>query len=625
MGGATLDWFLIQPKLKDIEADVLLLLDCCFGAQAARGRNVPSRVELLAASAMGVQAPPPGPKSFTNALIQELQRSADSPGGITISELHRRLCQKSTGLLQTPFHVDLGPGTRKSIRLRPLKPRALEDIDAAEGTQLTLQVTLRDIINKTAIPLIVQWLKHDAPPIVSRMTVENIISKSEKVQQFIFEPSPQASSALSMESFELSAKKKILEAWTTFATLVAKAEFIIPTTPVKNEGPVAFGAAVSERADVAFARELEMKWSKLMETIKEVVMGTDRLLDRDYLTEVTENASTDDIGLIALLKMRLMALSATTDANSTAEDSNIARALQPHTQPPPLAPFNHPELGSVLVEYKGTCKGDIALAKQSDQRVRQLADILSLSKPEEFRALACLSSFQSPDHSQYCLAFAVPQGCLSIPTSLQDVISKLKGTERPTLGQRFSIAFKIAQAVANWHRVGWVHQSVASYNVMLFASQQSKEKLDFSSPYLCGFEYARPNAGPSHPRYVENFSVAVYCHPDRQGVPSSQHRKRHDLYSLGVVLLEIGLWRPMKELFPPSKYVRVTPVEMKETLLKNARARLAHYMGTSYAQAVITCLTGEFQVNVDDESESRLTAAFSKMVINGLSRGVEID
>lgn len=623
VGGPTLDWFLIQPKLRNSDADVLLLLDCCFGAQAARGREVPSRVELLSASAMGVQAPPPGPKSFTTALIRELKDAAKSPLGITILELHRRLSQRSAGLLQTPFHVDLGTGTRRSIRLKSSKLCSTVDTDDAVGPQLTLRVTLRDIITKTSLPLIVQWLKHEAPPIVSRMTVEKVVSKTEKVQKFIFDDS-RGRTALSIDSLELPAKDEIFQAWTAFAMLVAKAELIMSTDGSSHKDSM-FRRESSERADVAFVNELDIQLSELMETIKETVMGTNKLFNKDYLLEVTQNKLSDDLGLTNLLRMRLMALFPDTESDVIDERPETDEDSKSNSGLVSLVPQSLPELGPVLVEYKGSSVGDTAVAKLSNQRVRQLADLLSVSKPEEFRALTCLKSFQLSDHSRYCLAFAIPEGCLGMPSSLRDIIYKSKASDRPSLGQRFGIAFKIARAVANWHRVGWVHQSVASHNVIFFYTEQHKSRLDFLSPYLCGFEYARPNAAPSHPRYVENFDIAVYCHPERQGLPSKQHRKRHDLYSLGVVLLEIGLWRPMSDLFPTSKRIRLTPAEMKDTLLRNARARLAHYMGTSYARAVITCLTGEFRVKLDDESESQLSSAFNKMVISALSRGVGID
>lgn len=626
VGGPTLDWFVIQPKLSHSEADVLLLLDCCFGAQAARGRQIPSRVELLAASAMGVKALPPGPRSFTAALLKELKDVPNSTLGITVSELHRRLCHRNADLLQTPVHVDLGSGTRKSIKLKQLNAGSIIAAEEVKGPQLNLQVTLRDVITKASLPTIINWLKHDAPPIVSRMTVQSLVSTTEKVQKFIFSDEGQGRGPLSVNSLENSAKNDILQAWEAFASLLARAELILHTDRIGSNDST-LNIAPTEREDVSLIKELNTRLSELLEIIKETLLRSEKLFDREYLLQLTDNASPDDLGLTELLKMRLMALFPETQSSYAEEDTILQPAIPASIGVTSIVPGDLPDLGLVLIEYKGASEGDAAVARQANLRVKQLANLLSASKPEEFRALKCLKSFQLPDQSGYGLAFAIPEGCLAQPTPLSDLIRTMPTTQRPSLGQRFNIAFKLAQAVGNWHRVGWVLQSIATHNVILFKRQngEGSPTLALTSPYLCGFEYSRPNAAPSHPRVIDNYDSALYCHPDRQGLPSKHHQKIHDLYSLGVVLLEIGLWRHMSEVFPKSRWIKVTPADIKRTFIKNAEARLAHYMGCSYSRAVVACLTGDFGVKLDDESESRLSASFNRMVISGLGRGIGID
>ncbi|KAF4540152.1 Het-s domain protein [Lasiodiplodia theobromae] len=41
----------------------------------------------------------------------------------------------------------------------------------------------------------------------------------------------------------------------------------------------------------------------------------------------------------------------------------------------------------------------------------------------------------------------------------------------------------------------------------------------------------------------------LYRHPDRQGRPKTSFSKLHDIYALGVVLLEIGLWEMALSLY----------------------------------------------------------------------------
>ena len=52
----------------------------------------------------------------------------------------------------------------------------------------------------------------------------------------------------------------------------------------------------------------------------------------------------------------------------------------------------------------------------------------------------------------------------------------------------------------------------------------------------------------------------IYRHPERQGQPTTPFKKIHGIYSLGVVLLEIGPWEPaiklQRNLFAPQSIMR---------------------------------------------------------------------
>lgn len=58
---------------------------------------------------------------------------------------------------------------------------------------------------------------------------------------------------------------------------------------------------------------------------------------------------------------------------------------------------------------------------------------------------------------------------------------------------------------------------------------------------MFGFEFSRPEAYFSHGLADVCLARDVYRHPDRQRRPTQVFSKIHDIYALGVVLLEIGL------------------------------------------------------------------------------------
>lgn len=111
----------------------------------------------------------------------------------------------------------------------------------------------------------------------------------------------------------------------------------------------------------------------------------------------------------------------------------------------------------------------------------------------------------------------------------------------------------------------------------------------------------------------------MYRHPARQGVPVEGFRKQHDIYAFGGLLLEIGLWTVVTDLFTDASLM---PEAIWETLVKNVRARLGHFMRQRYRDAVLFCLEGTLSVGEgDDEMQTKLIMAFKEKVLDVLQDG----
>ncbi len=95
-----------------------------------------------------------------------------------------------------------------------------------------------------------------------------------------------------------------------------------------------------------------------------------------------------------------------------------------------------------------------------------------------------------------------------------------------------------------------VHESFRSENILFFAPQakdtndtayaDASEKVDLNQPWIFGFEFSRPDTFFSAGFIDTCPDRDVYRHPERQGQPLTTFKKMHDIYSLGIVLLEIG-------------------------------------------------------------------------------------
>jgi hypothetical protein len=195
----------------------------------------------------------------------------------------------------------------------------------------------------------------------------------------------------------------------------------------------------------------------------------------------------------------------------------------------------------------------------------------------------------------------------------------------PTLAQKFAIVKDVGDAVLKWHSsANWVHQGIASYNVYFFKLIGST-KFDYRNPYLCGFEFSRPSGAMSLGITVEDFDTNVYRHPDRHGSPDTPHSKEHDLYSYGVLLLEVGMWRLAANLFDETRKATLTPQKLQKYLQITARHRLPQNMGMAYERAASTCLNVKFCIELDDVVGTGLAKAFRDLVLQKLELGTMLD
>jgi hypothetical protein len=92
------------------------------------------------------------------------------------------------------------------------------------------------------------------------------------------------------------------------------------------------------------------------------------------------------------------------------------------------------------------------------------------------------------------------------------------------------------------------------------------------------------------------------------------------MYSLGVVLMELGMWKPlrhMKGLRKVSDTEKDTfdPRKLQEKLIEEARDNLAGEMGSRYSDAVLCCLQDTFQKSI---KERQMREIFYKRVLQQL-------
>ncbi|KAJ2992671.1 hypothetical protein NUW58_g2092 [Xylaria curta] len=603
-GDPTLPWYLIQDQfdnLRNEDTHILLILDCCYAGQAARQREIwKTRIEILAASAMGMETPPPGNTSFTDILLREIKRQLETCDSIVVKEFYTLLSHRQSQLWAQPVYISLKP-REPPIRLQPLSQASHMVVTKRRSgmdpeSLLHLIIEIKDDPDKQNITEIARWLGAETPRIVTSLVFENTEHISRAVDKISQEPGD------ILSRLDSVSKQEIDTAWYGVVDLVRRYydEQHSPSHPRRQ-------LQDNNQKVIEFLRRLDFCNSSVVSALERNLLGQLEVQDNTpSVEEDIENAVNDDT-------MRALGLADGFRMRQIISQSELSEPVESHDVLYGAATKNSREFIEVknYNEYVDPAELPILI-----HRISLLSDLLQTPKSSGFRSLKCLRWEHRPLQHKFNLYFEVPSGYKlgdNCHQTLRSVIRTAKLASRPTMDSRMAIALSVCMAIQKWHSVGWVHQSINSRNIIFFQSETTGE-LDYLCPYLQGFEFSRQDHHPSIVSPMDDFLNNIYRHPQRQGTMRQGHRKIHDIYSLGVVLLEIGLWQTAEEMLKSHK--QSEPHTIREILKKSCSIRLAHYAGVYYQSAVSACLDSDLGVDMDNEKGSNLARAFELKVIS---------
>ncbi|KAF6802654.1 hypothetical protein CMUS01_15292 [Colletotrichum musicola] len=286
----------------------------------------------------------------------------------------------------------------------------------------------------------------------------------------------------------------------------------------------------------------------------------------------------------------------------------------------------------VVVEWKHYSR-DQPIGFEQTLRLGGLAGLLNKHDLfQKFMTLPCKGLVHDTDNSRIGVIFSIEGSTTSRLRSLQDLIRE---TSLPaTLGQRFGLAKGLVAAIHHLHSVDWLHKSIRSDNIVCSWAQEfslappstaTQEMVPKSGPkgasavfraeralfhplppfYLVGWDLSRPD----HPMELsETLSVStagfknkrdailLYSHPEMHAHSGSSKKPRYraqfNIYSLGLVLLEIGLWRPLSNMRRSCKDDSDSDFRIK--IITDYCDRLLPVVGEVYWRVVQRCLTNDF-------------------------------
>jgi hypothetical protein len=281
-----------------------------------------------------------------------------------------------------------------------------------------------------------------------------------------------------------------------------------------------------------------------------------------------------------------------------------------------------------------------------EEDVRDLTRKLSRADPFVFGLLSCKGAIRVFDSAHrdiaaFDLVFRAPEGSKSLQ-SLRQTLLDSDANAPISISRRVRFAQELAKSVSYVHTFDFVHKSICPESVLIFADPE----LARNPTFLVGFGEFRSAGGGTIMMGDDAWERNIYRHPARQGTnPKDSYKMQHDIYSLGVCLLELGLWASfvdygeddpplpkygqlhrdfvawaktasveLEEQPPNVAYLGSTAILLKQYLLKLARTALLQRMGEIYAEVVVTCLTCLDENNDDFGEEAEFIDADEVLV-----------
>lgn len=261
----------------------------------------------------------------------------------------------------------------------------------------------------------------------------------------------------------------------------------------------------------------------------------------------------------------------------------------------------------LIIESVAIPSGAIAQVKVD---IENLARKLQQIDPEIFGLLQCYGLLKRRDPTTNRLTtievvYRAPPSH-GTPNTLRHHLLKQEPTSLSTI---MRIAKQMVRSVSYTHTCDFVHKNIRPENILIFSSDDSS----FGPSSLLGFTQFRNAHFQTNLCGDSAWNRNLYRHPQRQGTfVQERYVMQHDIYSLGVCLLELGLWRSFV-WYPahdsnaaPVPGVALglsisdkdfeavhspTPLRIKEHLVAVAKKELPPRVGDAYTDIVLACLT----------------------------------
>jgi hypothetical protein len=291
-----------------------------------------------------------------------------------------------------------------------------------------------------------------------------------------------------------------------------------------------------------------------------------------------------------------------------------------------------------LVEFRGYAGADARTVDVMRATVRNVAAELRRVDAATMGILECVGFSDEPLQQRFVLHFATPVPLRSAagpvgdgdgaggdgggagtddgdPRSLRALLADERNKrlgKKHSISDRVRLAQRVATAVLYVHSCGFVHKNIRPDNIIVFsdaafaagpadaqtaaevAAQRHLLRFPYKlgRPFLAGYDGIREEQAFTTLADAASWRERIYLPPDRlvaERAARARFSWRHDVYSLGVVLLELALWEDFTDAGGRMGRLLRQAADPSGVLLERVK-EVPRIMGDKYADAVRACL-----------------------------------
>ncbi|KAL0261364.1 hypothetical protein SLS55_002794 [Diplodia seriata] len=315
--GATpwIDWYEIQPSLGNAKGRVLLIIDCCFAAQAMRSpRNdselmlemvrgpsnesvVPPNVELWMSSYSDTNAKVPlrSGHSFTSILIEYLtEKLRDEGSSISVLRANKFLCQQNSGysLHSQPLHLAMEGDYLKSVEIHHFhKDSDHPSLQRESDSLKDISLSIYGPFDNNSTSMLLDWLTAH-PDCVAGIEVNDICKSAKATKQYISGPLERGSSAASLQFAPNELQARVWGSWQGFLSRLYNLSRLWPS----DHG--------YQQPNARMIEDLRYSWMSLRQVLERIAsFNPDLLEDEMFLSQALNDHTLQNTGIARMLSI----------------------------------------------------------------------------------------------------------------------------------------------------------------------------------------------------------------------------------------------------------------------------------------------------------------------------------